>query len=312
MLLLVPGFLYGQQFPYMDSYSINPFNFSPAYAGITRSRTLFMDYRSDWTGIEGGPKTCQLSYSDKFRNRVGLGFRFIYDRADIFRQTLVMGTYSYQVKIFDEHILNFALSAGAYRNLIDLSRYYNQPGYSEDQALLYEKQNSVLKFATDISALYRFRKAEGGILFSNIIFGTVKYHTSDMTYKPFRNYMAHAAYDFAIDDRWSIKPVVVVRGGQNIPLQFEVSQTTTWSNRLWITTLFRTNGIVGLGLGGELVDGVYLSYSYDLNYYMGTSVSLNAYGSQQVTLGVRLFKPKRTEPAAHKHSRQLTGKPLRK
>jgi type IX secretion system PorP/SprF family membrane protein len=293
LLILMPGIIYGQQLPFMDSYSLNPFNFSPAYAGITHGKTLFMDYRSDWTGIEGGPKTCQLSYSDLIRNKVGLGGRFIYDKADIFRQTLLMGTYAYQIKIHRDHTINFALSVGAYSNMIDLSEYYNQPGYSEDMALLYEKQRSVLKVASDVSALYRFRDAELGVYFSNIIFGTVKYRTSDMTYRPFRNYMAHAGYNIEINKKWSVKPVVIFRGGQNIPAQFEISQTTTWNKRLWFTTLFRTSGIAGLGLGGELIDGIYLSYSYDLNYHMTTSVSLSTYGSQQVTLGVRLFKPRK-------------------
>ncbi len=99
------------------------------------------------------------------------------------------------------------------------------------------------------------RMAEAGILFSNIMFGTVRYHNSDMTYKPFRNYMLHAAYLFSLDDKWSTKPVVIIRGGQNIPLQFEIAQTLTWNDRLWLTTLFRTNGILGLGLGAEVYDG---------------------------------------------------------
>ncbi len=157
LFLLIPGYLFGQQFPYMDSYSVNPFNFSPAYAGITNKKTLFMDYRSDWSGIEGGPKTYQLSYSDKFKNRVGLGIRFIYDKADIFKQTLLLGTYTYEAKINNEHTLNFGLSAGLYRNLIDLSKYFNDPGYVQDLALLYGQQKSLIKFATDISVLYRYK-----------------------------------------------------------------------------------------------------------------------------------------------------------
>lgn len=293
LFLLIPGYLFGQQFPYMDSYSVNPFNFSPAYAGIKNKKTLFLDYRSDWSGIEGGPKTYQLSYSDKFKNRVGLGIRFIYDKADIFKQTLLLGTYTYEAKINNEHTLNFGLSAGLYRNLIDLSKYFNDPGYVQDLALLYGQQKSLIKFATDISVLYRYKDGEAGILFSNIMFGTVRYHNSDMTYKPFRNYMVHAAYLFSLDDKWSTKPVVIIRGGQNIPLQFEIAQTLTWNNRLWLTTLFRTNGILGLGLGAEVYDGLFLNYSYDLNCNMTANVSFNAYGSQQLTLGIRLFKPHR-------------------
>ena len=289
-IFFIPCYVFGQQFPFMDSYNVNPFNFSPAYAGLTNKKTLFMDYRSDWSGIEGGPKTYQLSYSDKFKNRVGLGVRFTYDKADIFKQTLFLGTYTYEVKIKDKHTLNFGLSAGLYRNVIDLSKYFNDPGYVEDVALMYGQQKSIIKFATDISVLYRYKQAEAGILFSNIMFGNVRYKKSDMIYKPFKNYMFHAAYMFSLDDKWSIKPAIVFRGGQNIPLQFEISQSLTWNDRLWLTTLFRTKGILGLGLGGEIYDGLMLNYSYDLNNNLTANVSLNTYGSHQLTLGIRLFK----------------------
>ena len=295
LLLFLPVTILGQQFPFLDSYSVNPFNFSPAFAGIVNNRALFMDYRSDWSGIEGGPRTYQLSYSDRFRDRVGLGFRFIYDKADIFKQTLVLGTYRYEVKIRKEHVLSLALSAGMYRNQIDLSKYYNDPTYVEDLALIYGQQKSVIKFSSDVSALYRFRNAEAGILFSDIIFGPVKYKNSDMTYEPFANYMVHAGYLFNPGDKWTVKPLAIVRGGKNVPVQYEISQTTTWNKRFWITTLFRTNGILGLGLGGEVYEGIYLNYSYDLNCNMAASVSLSTYGSQQVTLGVRLFKLKKED-----------------
>ena len=104
-LLFIPAILYGQQFPFMEAYFLNPFSMSPSYAGLQNKSTLFMDYRADWTGIDGGPRTYQLSYSDRYSDRVGLGGKFIFDRTDIFKQVLLMGTYTYEVKIFKEHTL---------------------------------------------------------------------------------------------------------------------------------------------------------------------------------------------------------------
>ena len=135
MIVIVPVAAYGQQFPFMEGYSVNPFTLSPSYAGIHNSKTVFADYRSDWSGINGGPKTYQLSYNDKFKDKVGLGVRFIYDVTDIFKQTLLLGTYTYQVSITQDHILNFGLSMGFFRNSIDLSKYYNNPDYVQDMAL---------------------------------------------------------------------------------------------------------------------------------------------------------------------------------
>jgi type IX secretion system PorP/SprF family membrane protein len=289
LIVLIPTVVFGQQFPFMEGYNVNTFSLSPAYAGIHNGKTLFIDYRSDWSGLEGGPITYQLSYSDKFTDKVGLGIRFIYDKTDIFKQTLFLGTYTYEVRIAEEHILNFGLSVGCYRNSIDLAKYYNDPTYVQDLVLLYGQQNSKIKFATDISALYRYKKAEAGILFSNVMFGTARYRNTDLTYKPLKNYLVHASYLFNINDKWSVNPTFIIRGGQDIPVQLEIAPTVTWNNRFWGTAIFRTGGILGVGLGGEVYNGIMLNYTYNLS----TNIALNTFGSHQILLGVRLFNPQK-------------------
>jgi type IX secretion system PorP/SprF family membrane protein len=286
LLVLMPAIAFGQQFPFMEGYSVDPFILSPAFAGIHNDKFLFIDYRSDWTGLEGGPRTYQLSYSDRI-GRVGFGGRFIYDKTDIFKQTLILGTYTYEVRISKEHIINFALSAGFFRNSIDLTKYYNDPTYVQDLALIYGAQQSKVKFGTDISALYRYRLAEAGILFSNVMFGTVKYANSDMTYKPLKNFLLHASYLFVLNNKWDVKPTFILRGGQHVPSLFEVAPTVTWDKRFWGNILFRTGGIYGVGVGGELIPGLIINYSFNLS----SNVALNAFNSHQVTLGAKIFKP---------------------
>jgi type IX secretion system PorP/SprF family membrane protein len=292
-MLFSPAILFGQQFPFMEGYNINPFSLSPAYAGIYNGKTLFIDYRSDMAGLEGGPSTCQLSYSEKFKERIGLGVRFIYDKTDIFRHTLILGTYSYNVKLSDNHNLNFGLSLGFYRNSIDLGKYYNDPGYVQDQVLGYGQERSKMLFATDISALYRNKNAEAGLLFSNVMFGTIRYRNTDLRYKPLKNYLLHASYLFKLDEKWDARPVFIIRGGQDIPVQLEFSPAVTWDKRFWGTALFRSGGVLGFGLGGEVYKGILVNYSYN----MITTVTLYTFGSHQVTLGVRLFDLFRKDPA---------------
>jgi type IX secretion system PorP/SprF family membrane protein len=283
---LIPAVVLAQQFPFMEGYAVNTFSLTPAYAGIHNSKTLFIDYRSDWSGIDGGPTTYQLSYNDKFSNRVGLGGRFIYDKTDIFKQTLVLGTYTYEVHIADGHLVNFGLSMGFFRNSIDMAKYYNDPSYVQDMVLINGRDRSKIKFATDISALYRHKHIEAGIYFSNIMFGTIRYRNTDMSYKPLKNYLLHASYLYNIDGRWSVRPTVIARGGQNIPVQLELASTFTWNDRFWGTILFRSGGIFGVGIGGEVYDGILLSYSHNIS----TNVIMNTFGTNQLTLGVKIFK----------------------
>lgn len=285
----MPALVLGQQFPAMEGYCVNPLNLSPAYAGIRNSKTLFLDYRSDWTGIDGGPKTYQLSYSSKFKNRVGLGGRFIYDKTDIFKQTLILGTYTYEINFKEDNSLTFGLSAGLYRNSIDLTKYYNDPAYVQDLVLINGLQTSRIKFASDISILYKHKNIDAGIYFSNMMFGTAKYRNTDMTYKPLKNYLLHISYLIKLDDKWSVEPLAILRGGEHVPLQFEISPTAYWNNRFWGTAVVRSSGTIGFGLGGEIYKGLLLNYSYSLNNNINSRMPANPFGSHQITLGIRLF-----------------------
>jgi type IX secretion system PorP/SprF family membrane protein len=292
LLLLITGGVYGQQFPFMEGYNVNPFTMTPSYAGLIHPKTLFVDYRSDWSGMPGGPTTYQLSYSQRMFEKVGIGGRFIYDKTDIFKQTILMGTYTYEINFSKDHFINLGLSAGLYRNSIDLGKYYNSTSYVQDPVLTYGLEKSKIKFATDASVLYRFKGFEGGILFSNVMFGSAKYNSSDIAYKPMKNYMVHTAFNFSAGKAWEIKPFVLVRGGQNYPVQLEVASQVAYNKSFWGTLVYRTGGIFGAGLGGEVLKGVLLNYSYNLS----TNVALNTFGSHQITLGIRLIKPNENKP----------------
>jgi type IX secretion system PorP/SprF family membrane protein len=286
ILLLIGSGVSAQQFPFMEGYNVNPFTMTPSYAGIKNTKTVFLDYRSDWTGVDGGPVTYQLSYNDKLNEKVALGGRFIYDKTDIFKQTMLLGTYTYEVQVAKEHFINFGLSAGFYKNSIDLGKYYNDQVYVQDAVLINGLEKSKVKVATDISALYRFRNIEGGILFSNVMFGTAKYSSNNLAYKPLKNFLVHASYDYTINDQWKVKPFVLFRGGEHFPSQLELASEVRYSERFWGSVVFRTGGIWGMGFGAEVYDGILLNYSYNLS----TNVALNTFGSHQLTLGVKLFK----------------------
>ncbi len=285
MMLGMPVVIFAQQFPFMEAYNINSFNMNPSYAGLKSVKTLFLDYRADWAGVDGGPVTCQLSYNDKVTANVGLGGRFIYDKTDIFKQIIILGTYTYDVHFTEEHSVNFGLSAGIYKNSIDLGKYYNDQNYVQDAALISGTEKSKVKIATDISALYRYKDIEAGILFSNVMFGTAKYSNTDFTYRPMKNYLVHASYTNRINDKWSVKPFVLFRGGHNYPSQLELASDISYKKKLWGMLVFRTGGIWGMGFGAEVTDGILVNYSYNLS----TNVALNTFGSHQITLGVRLF-----------------------
>lgn len=284
-VLLFPLTLSAQQYPFMDSYLVNPYQLSPAYAGLGQNRTLFVDHRMDWVGIESSPRTYQLSYHDRIFEKVGIGGKMVFDQTDIFKSTLVMGTYTYQVDFTEHHLLNFGLSIGLYGNSINLGKYYNDPDYAEDPVLTYGVERSKVKFASDFSILYRFSDIEAGILFSNIMFGDASYSDQDLTYKPMKNFQGHLAYTYDFDENWTARPFLLIRGGQNIPTLVEFAGQVIYGQRFWGNVIIRSSGVYGVGIGAEVLDSFLFNYSFNFS----SNVALRTFSSHQFTLGINIY-----------------------
>jgi type IX secretion system PorP/SprF family membrane protein len=280
--VLIPLSLAAQQMPVSENYFMDKYALSSSYAGHFNPGTIFTSFRSDWTGIDGGPKTLRLAYSDMLMANAAYGGKIIYDKAGIFNQLYVMGTYSYSLKITGDHKVLLALSAGIYNNKINFSDYYNDPKYNLDPALTQQDVTSKLKFMSDFSALYLYNGIEAGVMFANINFGDAKYSDVDVTYKPLANYQMHVAYTYNINDRWTINPLVYIRGGKFIKSQVGIASRVIYQNNLWASLSFRDPSIWGFGLGANIAKGIRFSY----NFNFATSVAMNIYNNHEIALGV--------------------------
>jgi type IX secretion system PorP/SprF family membrane protein len=284
--LLAGTLAFSQQIPLSESYFMERYTLAPSYAGNDNAKYLFTGYRSDWSGIPGGPKTVRLSYSDALMQNAGYGGRIVYDKTGIFSQLYVMGSYSYRLEFIDSHFLLFGMSAGFYRNGINLTDYYNDPNYDLDPALTGADIRSKLKFMSDVSMVYRWEALEAGFLFTNITFGEANYNEVETRYKPLANFQFHAAYRYDIDETWSLSPLVIVRSGKYIKSQFEIATQVSYTERFRGSVVFRDPGIFGFGAGLDIDKGLKLGY----NFNFATNVQLNAFNSHEVTLGINIFE----------------------
>ncbi len=282
--VLLPAIIYAQQMPVSENFFMDRYTLSSAYAGHFNPGTINTAFRSDWTGIEGGPKTIRLDFTDMIMSNAGYGAKVIYDKAGIFNQLYVMGTYSYSLKISGEHKVLLALSAGIYNNTINFTEYYNDPKYNLDPALTQQDVTSKLKFMSDFSAVYLYKDLEAGIMFANINFGDAKYKDADVTYKPLANYQIHAAYTYHISDRWAVNPLAYIREGKYIKGQFGIAARVLYQSNIWASLSYRDPSVIGFGMGARIARGISFSYNFNL----ATSVPMNIYNNHEIGLGVDL------------------------
>jgi type IX secretion system PorP/SprF family membrane protein len=282
--ILFQGVIIAQQMPISENYFMDKYALSSSYAGHFNPGSFFTSFRSDWSGISGGPKTLRLSYNDLLMTNAAFGGKIIYDKAGIYNQLYIMGTYSYSLKIVDEHKVLLALSVGIYHNKINFTDYYNDPKYNIDPVMIRQDVSSKLKFISDFSALYLFKGIEAGIMFANINFGDAKYNEVDVTYKPLANYQLHAAYSYPVNDRWNINPLIYLRGGKFIKSQVGIASKIMYQDNFWGSLAFRDPGIWGLGFGANIAKGIRFSY----NFNFASSVPLNIYNNHELSIGVNI------------------------
>jgi type IX secretion system PorP/SprF family membrane protein len=275
-----------QQTPLSENYFMDKYSLSPSYAGNFNPRYLIMGYRSDWSGIDGGPKTLRISYNDSFMEKSGYGGKIVYDKAGIFSQLYIIGSYSYNLQINNDHHIMFGLSAGIYKNRLNLLDYYNDPNYTIDPALINQDIKSKLKFMSDFSVVWTWQGVEAGFMFSNISFGDASYKDVDLKYNPLANFQFHATYLYNINEDWDVAPLVIVRGGKFIKSQFELASQVVYLKKFRGSLVFRDPGILGFGIGANIDKGLKIAY----NFNFATNVSMGVFNNHEISIGVNIFE----------------------
>src|SRR4051812_1318734 len=89
-----------QQDPQYSQYMFNQMAINPAYAGSKEALSSAVLLRSQWTGIEGAPKTETFTIHGPLKKKkVGLGFTVIGDQIGPKKSIGALGSYAYRIPI---------------------------------------------------------------------------------------------------------------------------------------------------------------------------------------------------------------------
>lgn len=113
IVLLIATQVYGQQDPQYTQYMYNMNVINPAYAGSKENLSFGLLYRTQWTGIDGAPKTATFFAHSPVGEKVGLGLSVISDEVGPVKETNAYVDFSYTLKLGGQHKLAFGIKAGA-------------------------------------------------------------------------------------------------------------------------------------------------------------------------------------------------------
>ncbi|MBI4647049.1 MAG: type IX secretion system membrane protein PorP/SprF, partial [Bacteroidia bacterium] len=220
-----------------------------------------------------------------FRN-MGIGGKFIHEKAGIFNTVTLNGTYAYHLKFSKTQALSFGLYAGVVDNQIAFAGASEQ---TELDPVIVENTNyRGILFDAGFGLLYRFQNLNAGIVVQHLLESKVnnREDKDDIIYSLKRHYKFHVSYSYDITHNFSVEPIIILSKTKISPLFYEAAAIVKYNRLFWLGATYRAGNCIGLSLGATF-NRFLLSYSYELS---NSGILGHSGGSHEITFGMLIGK----------------------
>ncbi len=299
--------LQAQQFPLTTQYLINPYSLNPAVAGYYSQPEIFINFRKDWTGITGSPRTFRANgFGNIYKKTMWLGGEIYSDKADVLNRFKANLSYSYILQVQDYQYLYFGIWTTFYQNSVNIS---NLTGIDPNDPLLENKTKlNGSAFNAGFGINYNWHELNIGFAFPTL-FSTKDEYVSTINFKVQREFLFHVSNIFKIDDKWLLQGYTVFRKTKNQPLSFELSVMPIYLQRFWAGLLYRNGGVLAINIGAVVLKGLVFNYSYEIGV---GGINSRSGGSHEITIGYRFHITNNNWFGREKRKRNYKGEKRRR
>ena len=288
MVGLIPP-LYAQQDPQYTQYMYNTNMINPAYAGSRGTLNVFSMYRTQWVGLDGAPKTANVSVSTPLgESGLGLGVNFTNDRIGAMDENNISVDLAYAIDLNADYKLAFGLKGTA--NLLSVD-YTKLNIHNPTDPVSQENLNN--KFNPNIGAgVYLYSdKAYVGLSVPNFL-TTDRYDDNDITtMRQKMHFYLMGGYVFDVSENLLFKPAALVKAVSGAPLQVDLTANFLIYDKLTLGGAYRWDASVSALAGFQVNDNLFVGYSYD---FETTALKRYNSGSHEVFLRFELFNRRST------------------
>jgi type IX secretion system PorP/SprF family membrane protein len=267
----------------------NKLLYNPAYAGSRDVMSVNTDYRNQWSGINGAPKTFNAtidapagSYMLPFR-KVAVGGSIAGEKIGVESNTNVMGYYAYRIQK-ENTVLSFGLRAGVKM-------------YSAKYSQLTLTQLTDNTFVNDIKSAVLPNAGAGVYWYGSNFYASIsvpnllqnyydKSQNTSSIAKEVRGYYASGGYVITATDIVKFEPQILMRyaGNQHyrLPFNCDFNASVIFYDRLMAGFTYRTDksfeGIVHI----QATRNINIGYAYD---YLVSDLRGYDHGAHEIVLG---------------------------
>lgn len=285
--IVIVGLLFGtftgllaQQDAQYTQYMYNTLSVNPAYAGSRGVFSLAALHRSQWSGLDGSPKTQTINLHSPISERIGLGLSVVNDEIGngTNQETFFDAAFSYSIPVSDFGKLSFGLKAGGHSLNVDFARLQNFDAAGSTAA----PPNIDNKFSPNFGAgvYYHTQSFYAGLSVPNFL-ETEHFDRSGLSgsnsflAQERMNWYLISGYVFDFRNDWKFKPAVLFKAVNGAPLQADFSGSFLFREKLSFGAAYRWSAAVSALIGFQLNDQLGIGLAYDKETTELGSVTFN-------------------------------------
>ncbi|WP_207428528.1 type IX secretion system membrane protein PorP/SprF [Pedobacter sp. SYSU D00535] len=272
-----------QQEAMYSQYMFNTLAVNPAYAGSRNLISATGLLRSQWTGIDGAPRTTTFTIDAPIEDkRMGVGVQIFSDKIGITSTTGAFASYAYRIRM-DKASLSFGLQAGVSQYRADFSSVsLNYEGGSNDAAFQENTNKLMPNFGTGV--YYNSDRFYIGLSAPQLLnnkFSGLKVEGDNSFAGKQAHFFLASGYVMPLGEDFSFKPSFLLKGVRGAPLAADFNGTLWIRNTIAFGAQYRTNAAFAGLLELQVTPQVRLGYAYD---YTTTSLKSYSGGSHEIML----------------------------
>lgn len=289
LILIISITAKAQQLPYYTQFRSNEYLQNPAISGTKRTIDARLNYRIQWVGFEGAPRTTSFTAHSRFyKGKMGAGIYVMQDKIGPSKQTNLGVSYAYHFRFPD-----CELSAGAAGNFTKytLDGPYMILHNTQDPSIDQNVSNST--WVGDASAgIYLYNdRFHIGVAGMHLAESTASFYKKDSIKKGKVKYVAQVnfsvGYNFAQNPDYIWESNLFANYVSGVPFMLDYTLRLHVKQAFMAGVSFRLKDAIALHLGVTFLENFQLSYSYDL---LISKLRPYSSGSHEVML-IYSFKP---------------------
>jgi len=271
-----------QQDPQYTQYMYNMNVVNPAYAGSRGTLSLGLLGRTQWTSVDGAPKTFTFDAHAPVGEKVGVGLSIISDEIGPSKEQNIYADVSYTLTTSDVGRLAFGLKAGVTLldvNLLDAtlpeSSTGNDPLFDENINDAFPNFGAGVYYYTD--------KWYAGFSVPNIL-KSEHMDKDNINTKASEevHYFLTGGYVFDLSSTLKFKPSLMFKGVAGAPVSVDINANFLMYERFEVGASYRIEDSVSLLFNFGVTPDFRIGYAYD--YTISEFSNSNTAGSHEIIL----------------------------